>query len=778
LSGRYGLDFHDEERTMLNTEDTHIHWEDYVRAEKFLPWNLKKRIFNAEVKPEYIGKPEAKPEKFWYLNKGFSGKQFKQVDPESDLQEPAFDHLRLAASLSQASGKHCTHLDLPFDAIEFLQGNKIRFKSNEEYYTCDLGTYEIEKIEYDEKKKPDLLLSPDEKWAAFRKDFNIFVRNLENGDEIQLTHDGIQFFDYGSSPDSNTMAVTLRANIALIPPMAIWSKDSKKLVTQRLDQRQVKDLHLLQFVPPEGQRPVLHSYRYAMAGDEHLTREEIVILDVENQRKVVADCGPRDARFMGPVELKQVWWSEDSRKVYYVSFARDHKTIWLYEIDASSGKSRVILEETGSTYVELTPVLGTRPNVLPVNDGKEVIWPSERDGWANLYRYEASTGALLNRITAGPMVVWEIKRVDEEEGWVYFTGGCREEDRDPYYQHLYRARLDGSGLQLLTPEDAFHSITFSPGGRYFVDTYSRVNLSPITVLRTCDGELVRVLEEADASLLEEMGWYPPEPFSVKARDGVTAVYGVMYRPSNFDPHKSYPVIDSIYPGPQHIRSPKSFEPDMAHSLAELGFIVVTFDGLGNMGRDKANHDVSYGKFTEAGGLEDHIIGLRQLADRFSFIDLSRVGIYGHSGGGFASTKAILTYPDFFKVAVSSAGNHDQRGYLADWGELYNGLMDGDNFVEQANPHLAGNLKGKLLLIAGDMDDNVHPALTMQVIDALVNANKDFDMLILPNRNHTFSRDAYFLRKLWDYFVRHLLGEEPPAGYAINEKDIPPFEFSF
>jgi len=345
-------------------------------------------------------------------------------------------------------------------------------------------------------------------------------------------------------------------------------------------------------------------------GDEHLTQEDIVILDVENQRQAVADSGPRDAGFMGPVELKRVWWSDDSSKVYYAAVARDHKTIWLYEIDASSGESRVIIEENGNTYVELTPLLGTRPNVRVIRAGKEVIWPSERDGCANLYRYDARSGALLNPITAGPMVVWEIKHVDEEEDWVYFTGGCHEAGRDPYYQHLYRARLDGSSLQLLTPEDAFHSTTFSPGGRYFVDTYSRVNLSPITVLRTCAGELVRVLEETDASLLEEMGWYPPEPFSVKARDGVTDLYGVIYRPSDFDPHKSYPVIDSIYPGPQHTRSPKSFEPDMAHSLAELGFIVVTIDGLGNMGRDKANHDVSYGKFTEAGGLEDHIVGLR------------------------------------------------------------------------------------------------------------------------------------------------------------------------
>jgi dipeptidyl aminopeptidase/acylaminoacyl peptidase len=413
-----------------------------------------------------------------------------------------------------------------------------------------------------------------------------------------------------------------------------------------------------------------------------------------------------------------------------------------------------------------------------IKEGQELVWYSERDGWANLYRYNSENGELINQITSGPFVVWEIKHIDEDEEWIYFMGGVHEPYRDPYYQHLYRVKLDGTDLQLMTPEDAQHNVTFSPGGKYFVDTYSRVDAPPITELRSCDNSRACILlQEADISTLLEMGWREPEPFSVKARDGVTDIFGVIFRPSNFNRRKSYPVIDSIYPGPQHIRSPKDFTPDQAYTIAELGFIVVTIDGLGNVGRDKANHDFSYGKFTEAGGLEDHIAGLRQLAERYPYMDLSRVGIFGHSGGGFASTKAILTYPEFYKVAVSSAGNHDQRGYLAGWGELYSGLMEGENFVDQANPNLAANLKGKLLLAAGDMDDNVHPALTMQVIDALIKANKDFDMLILPNRNHMFMRDAYFIRKLWDYFVTHLLGAVPPEGYAINEEDIPPMDLS-
>ncbi len=753
-----------------------LSWEDYARAEAFLPWNVKKRIFNAEVNPQYTGKAEDKAESFWYLNKVSQGKEFKFVDPLKNLQQPVFDHVRLASSLSQASGKPCTHDALPFDAIEWLEeGKKIRFKVEKDTWECDLGTYACVKIEAPDKKKPNELLSPDEKWAAFCKDFNIWVRNVESGEEIQLTTDGEKHYDYGSSPESNTLAVTIRLMQLKLPPMALWSKDSTKLVTQRLDQRQVKDLHLLQSCPPEGQRPLLHTYKYPMVGDEHLTQEEIIILDVNSKKVIAADCGPGKCDAFGPLELKHYWWSEDGQAVYYIRSSRDFKTVHLYRIDAHSGESKLLIEEKGCTYVETTPARGLQPNIRLLKQGGQIVWPSERDGWFNLYRYDTASGELLNAITCGPFLVWEIKHVDEENGWLYFTGGCHEPQRDPYYQHLYRVQLDGSQLQLLTPEDADHSVTFSPGGKYFVDTFSRIDQPPVSVLRAADGGQVRVLESADISLLEQMGWRAPEPFSVKARDGVTDIYGAIFRPSHFDPSLSYPVIDAIYPGPQHNRTPKTFEPDQAQCLAELGFIVVTIDGLGNMGRSKAIHDLSYGKFTEAGGLEDHIKGLRQLAERYPYMDLNRVGIYGHSGGGFASTKAILTYPDFYKVAVSSAGNHDQRGYLAGWGELYNGLLDGDNFVAQANPTLAGALKGKLLLVAGDMDDNVHPAMTMQVIDALIKADKDFDMLILPNRNHTFKQDVYFIRKLWDYFVTHLLGAKPPQGYAINPKDVPPIQ---
>ena len=381
-------------------------------------------------------------------------------------------------------------------------------------------------------------------------------------------------------------------------------------------------------------------------------------------------------------------------------------------------------------------------------------------------------------------------RVDAERGWVYFTAGGREEGRDPYFRHLYRCTLDGADLTLLTPEDADHTVTFSPSGAYFVDTYSRVDLPPVSVLRRADGTLIDTLEEADISALTEMGWRAPERFTVKARDGVTDLYGCIFRPTNFDPSRTYPVLDSIYPGPQTIHTPKAFGGGdtggrnfwQDQALAELGFIVVTIDGMGTPYRSKAFVDVAYGAhFGEAGGLEDHIVGLRQLAARDPSLDLSRVGIYGHSGGGFASAHALLSFPDFYKVAVSSAGNHNQMGYLAGWGERYIGMPEGDNYAGQVNATLAGNLRGKLLLVHGEMDDNVHPSLTMQLADALIAANKDFDLLIIPFTNHAFFdlrwgleaadrfvslSHPYFVRKRWDYFVTHLLGATPPPGYAI------------
>lgn len=461
----------------------------------------------------------------------------------------------------------------------------------------------------------------------------------------------------------------------------------------------------------------------------------------------------------------------------------------LLAVNALTGATRLIIEERSKTYVEIGgSVLDRAVRTLP---GGRIIWYSERDDWGHLYLYDQD-GKLIRPLTSGAWKVMSIVRIEEPHARVYFTAVGREAGEDPYQQHMYVVNLDGSGLRLLTPENADHDIRspspeivrnlrpgargaseagFSPSGRYFVDTYSRPDLPSTTVLRTAAGRLIATLERADISALQAEGLTLPEPFSVLSADGHTKLYGTIYRPSHFDRDDNYPIIDVIYPGPQSTATPKDFRGALfgdMQALAELGAIVVNIDGRGTPFRSKSFHDASYGETAQAGNLEDHIAGIRQLAARYPYMDVERVGITGSSGGGFASTRAMLAYPDFYKVAVSISGNHDQRGYLLVWGPTYQGPYQGANYDAQINARLAGNLKGKLFLLHGDMDDNVPPALTLQVVDALIKANKDFDFLLLPGQDHSLRGAAgYVERKRWDYFVRYLLGAEPPDGYQVS-----------
>ncbi|MCP5067652.1 MAG: prolyl oligopeptidase family serine peptidase [bacterium] len=727
--------------------------EDYLRAERLLPWNVGPRVRNAEVRPNWID-----DHCFWYERQTADGSERIRVDARTGECEPHQD-------ADAAAGERI--------AAIMAHG----------------------------------LISPDGSQAVSCRDGNLILKTMTTGEERALTQDGEPAHAYGKSPDSNTFAVSARVAGIPLPPMALWSPDSTQLFTVRLDERLVSELHLLQSAPADGSaRPALHSYRYAMAGDESIPEAELLVFDVETGKRIEADWPPIPAPLMSPVELQHAWWSDDGSRIYFIDLGRGAHECRLCEFDPSTGAVRRILEERSDTYLELNAATWVQPNVRIVAGGDEVVWYSERDGWGHLYLHDAASGKLLNPITAGEWLVRDILHVDEEARRIFFTASGREPDRDPYLRHIYRVDLDGSDLRLLAPEDGDHQVSlppandivalaqvalrggapgaagFSPSGHYFIDTWSRLDAPSVSVLRSADGELIRTLEMTDVSALLDEGWRWPEPFQVKARDGERDVFGAIHRPSHFDAEQRYPVIDLIYPGPQVIRTPKRsfpaepfdlFNYTFPQTLAELGFVVVTLDGLGTPLRSRAFREAYYGRMEDAGGLEDHIAGLRQLGERHPWMDLDRVGITGHSGGGFASTRAVLAHPDFYKVAVSSAGNHDQRGYMSYWGEKYQGLADAsedseDGYQAQANARLAENLQGKLLLIAGDMDDNVHPALTLQVANALVAANKDFDFLLLPNRNHQTSLlDPYALRRLWDYFVRHLLGGEPPDGYRIH-----------
>ncbi|HEU5424634.1 MAG TPA: DPP IV N-terminal domain-containing protein, partial [Nitrolancea sp.] len=639
-----------------------------------------------------------------------------------------------------------------------------------------------------EPERKDEVLSPDKQWAALLRDGNLYVRDTAGGAERALTGDAEPFYDYATLPESRLSAVTDRATGKPLPPVVAWSPDSSRLFTYRLDQRQVEPIVLVQSVPPAGShRPVAHPYRYPLPGDAALATGELLILDLQGNR-VPLQTAPIHAGGRGIFETGYAWWGADGQHVYFVRAERGGQGVTLEAADASSGETRTLLEERGASTVFPQHVGMEITNVKVLDGDAAFTWFSAKSGWGHLYLHDAGSGEERNPITFGAWTVRDIVRVDETDRRIYFTAGGREPGRDPYYRHLYRARLDGSQLELLTPEDAEHSVSFSPSGDYFVDTFSRIDQPPVTVLRAADGRLVAQLEEADVSALLARGWRFPERFSVKARDGVTDIYGSIIRPTTYDSSHRYPMLDAIYPGPQTIRTPKAFPAANTQfwqdqALAELGFIVVTIDGMGTPYRSKQFHDVAYGAaFGEAGGLTDHVVGIKQLAARDASMDLDRVGIYGHSGGGYASTRALLLFPEFYRAAVSSAGNHDQLGYNASWGERWIGPYDAERYATQDNITLADRLEGKLLLVHGELDDNVHPSLTLRLVDALIAAGKDFEMLIIPNTNHGFfdtrrgleaqekhlsQGHPYFVRKRWDHFVRSLLGAEPPAGYRIT-----------
>lgn len=634
---------------------------------------------------------------------------------------------------------------------------------------------------------PPEVPSPDGRYVAFTEAHNLCVRDVETGEVIRLTDDGEPFYDYASHPEQTTMCVLCRRLGMEFPPGVLWSPDSKKLLTYRLDQRKVRELHLIQSVSgPDDLRPVLHTYRYPLPGDENVPMAEFVVCDIAKRRPVRLQAEPSVVHLLSPLFCPSpiAEWSEDGAHVYYLDMNRWGNDLRLIRADARSGAAGVVFEEKNDTFIGL--LINTRgerkPDIRILEAENELIWQSERDGWAHFYLYDLESGRLKRRITSGPWAVNRLVGVDRDRRLLYFTAQGREAGRDPYYQHLYRVGLDGGEPMLLTPEDAEHDVSLSPDMAYFTDTYSRVDLPPVSVLRSADGALVRELERADIGELLARGYRLPERFTVKAADGVTDLYGLMVRPAALAAGEKCPVIDYCYGGPQRINTPKAFTwtaagPELqglagdltggAQSLAQLGFAVVIMDGRGTPFRSKAFQDFSYQNLGGAAGLADHVAGITQLGKRYGFFNMDKIGIWGASGGGYASARALLVYPDFYKVAVSLCGNHDQGLYIAGWAELYHGPYDPKEHREQSNTRLAANLKGKLLLVHGDLDDNVHPANTISLADALIKANKDFDLLLMPNRHHKIALEPYVIRRLWDYFVKNLMGAEPPENYAIT-----------
>jgi len=608
-------------------------------------------------------------------------------------------------------------------------------------------------------------VSPDGMKAAYIEEFNLWMRDFNTGEKIQLTFDGEEDFGYATNNAGWTKSDA---------PVLLWSPDSRKIATFRHDSRGVGEMYMVSTT--EG-HPELHAWKYPLPEDSVIFRVTRVIIDLDQNKvvKLKMDPDPHRSSITDHIasggKLADAEWSKDSKQLMFLSNSRDHKEVTLRIADAASGEVRTILEEKVKTFFE-SGYRGVNWRFLP--ESNEFIWFSHKSNWGHLYLYDLTTGKLKNQITTGDWNVHTIYRIDQKTRTILFSG-LGKEPGDPYFQYFYSVQMNGKKLKLLTPDSANHSIQLSPNGKYFVDTWSTPQIPPVVDVRNIKKSTSLRLDESDISKLLATGWNPPMSFKVKARDGKTDIYGMLFKPKDLDPEKKYPIINSIYPGPQSgsvgSRSFSAARGDR-QALADLGFIVVTIDAMGTPMRSKSFHEGYYGNMGD-NGLPDQIIGMKQLGDEYPWIDMNRVGIYGHSGGGFASTDAILRYPHFFHVAVSGAGNHDNRVYEDDWGEKWHGLLETNpdgttNYDDQANQNLAKNLRGKLLLAHGTLDGNVPVNNTLLVVDALIAANKDFDLILFPNRGHGFGGENYMIRRKWDYFVQHLLGAKPPVNYEMGK----------
>lgn len=756
---------------------------DYERAEKSMGYNTTSLVDRSGARPNWL--PD---DRFWYRVLTAQGSEFILVNPAAGTRQPAFDHARLAAALSTAAGTTYDAAKLPFASINFSpDGQSITFFAARKSWKCDIQAYTCAAGEA--SGAPPVtpgggqfrggggneVLSPDRKRSVFIRDYNLWVRDVATRKETQLTTDGVK--DYGYATDNAGWTHSDR-------PVLLWSPDSKKIATFQQDQRKVGDMYL---VTTNVGHPKLSSWKYPLPGDENVTMIERVIIEVDTPKVVRLQIPPDQHRSTlcddiacRGGEWADVEWNADGTNLAFVSTSRDHKREQFRVADAATGAVREVMEETTATQFESGQ---GRVNWHYLPASNEFIWYSEHDNWGHLYLYDLATGKVKNQITTGDWVVTQLVKFDEKTRTLYFIGLGREKGEDPYFAHFYSVGFDGKNLKLLTPESGNHETSISPSGKYLFDTFSKPDVPAVSTVRDMDGKLLVTLEKTDISRLTATGWKPPTPVTVKANDGVTDIYGLMYTPSNLDKSKKYPIINYIYPGPQGgAVGSRSFSAGRGdnQALAELGFVVVSIDGTCNPSRSKKFHDACYGNMAD-NTLPDQIAGMKQLAQKYSFIDLERVGIWGHSGGGFATAAAMFRYPDFFKVGISESGNHENRNYEDDWGERYIGLLTKDasgksNYEDQANQNYAKNLKGHLMLAHGMMDDNVPPYNTLLVIEALNRANKDYDLVIFPNSRHGYAESTYMMRRRWDYFVRYLLGAEPPKEYEIKPKTDPRSSF--
>ena len=732
--------------------------------------------------------------RFWYRKSVKGGHQFVLVNADTQVAGPAFDHEKLAAVLAGATNEKFTAITLPFSEITFPEGGgALQFAAAGSLWKCELPDYTCKKTgpapppavpgrggrggrgpeddpeapsEFDndvtdgvsdlapqqqgegrggrgapDQSEPQVRTSPDGKWEAIIQNYNIFLRTPgKNQTSTPLSWDGSEGNPY-----------LLR--------FVAWSPDSKHLAAYRVRPGYRREVHYVESSPIDQLQPKYSTREYAKPGDT-LDIAQPALFQIEGKKQMDID----NALFPNPYSLSRPVWWKDSRAFTFEYNQRGHQLYRVIEVDAESGKARALITEESATFVDYRPLV---PNPREtgkeyrhnVSDGREVIWASERDGWEHLYLYDGVTGQLKNQITKGKWVVRAVEKVDDDKRQVWFEASGMIPGQDPYFVHHYRINFDGTGLTAFTSANGDHTVSYSADGQYFVDTWSRVDQPPaLRLARTEDQKVLMDLEHGDASALVDAGWKPPEPFSAKGRDGKTDIWGVIYRPARFDPAKKYPVIETIYAGPQGSFVPKTFN-GTGQPLTELGFVVVQIDGMGTNNRSRAFHDVAWHNLGDA-GFADRILWHKAVAAKYPWYDITRVGVYGTSAGGQNAMGALLFHPEFYKVAVANSGCHDNRMDKIWWNEQFMGFPLGPHYAASSNVDNAWRLEGKLLLVVGEMDTNVDPSSTLQVVNALIKADKKFDLLYVPGGGHG-AGGAYGQRLLEDFFVHNLLGVEPP-----------------
>jgi dipeptidyl aminopeptidase/acylaminoacyl peptidase len=702
--------------------------------------------------------------RFWYRRSVSGGQEFVLMDATNQQKRPAFDHARLATALSRLMNGSWTAERLPFNTFRFVRNEQaLEIQLEAARVTCALADYTCTKVD---RPTPEGALrgvngpvrgphvppgettsrSPDGKFEVIVQNFNLALREVGTGKIVRLSTDGSE------------------GNVYELSSVA-WSPDSKKLAAYRVRPGYRRTVHYVESSPEDQLQPRHWTLQYAKPGDQ-LDLEQPVLFHLDP----VTRLDVSNELFPNPYELSDLTWRKDGRTLTFEYNQRGHQVYKVIEVDASTGKARAVITEEAKTFFYYNGANDSRSSGKRFRrdlvDGGQVIWMSERDGWNHLYLIDGASGRVINQITKGAWPVRGIQRVDEERRQIWFSAGGMHNDQDPYFLHFYRIGFDGTGLTRMTTAPADHQLTYSSDMQFYVDTYSRVDLAPVSELRrTADGSLITTIERGDLSALVRAGWRAPEVFTAKGRDGQADIWGLVFRPSNFDPSKKYPVIENIYAGPHGSHVPKSFSAfHGSQAQAELGFVVVQIDGMGTSNRSKAFHDVAWQNLGDA-GFPDRMAWHRAAAAKFSWYDATRVGIYGGSAGGQNSMGALLFHPDFYKVAVSYAGCHDNRMDKIWWNEQWMGWPLGEQYSKSSNVDNAAKLRGHLLLVVGELDTNVDPASTMQVVSALLKADKVFDLLVVPGENHGAARSGeytkYGQRKQFDFFVEHLMQAAPP-----------------